>query len=151
MRLERCVRQSRKSKTTGRLTTHDLKARSLDTLAVLVGCRESLGGQFPDGLRPDVLRYDSSKGILFVGDAKNTESPGSIETQTRLLRYLHWLYVHSYGGERKGIFAICFGDASDSKGWVDTILFLGREVGVCFTEYGVERFTQGTIVAWFLV
>lgn len=151
MPLEKRVRLHQKSKTTGRLAEHDLRVRFLDTLAVLVGYKESLGGQLPDGLRPDVLRYDSRKGRLFVGDAKNTESPGCLETQVRLLRYLRWLYAHSCSGERSGVFAICFGKSSDARGWVNTVSLLGREAGICFTEYEVERFTQGMLVAWFLV
>src|SRR5206468_314859 len=92
-----------------RLSTHDRRVEFLGTLATLMGCTETFGGVFPDGRRPDVLRADSKLTVLFVGDAKNTESPGNLETQARLLRYLRWLAAFVDRGAGIGIFALCFG------------------------------------------
>lgn len=101
-----------------RLELHDDKVRFLDSLAVLMGCKESLGGQLPYGERPDVLRTDRKQGVLFIGDGKNTESPKCIDTQLRLLRYLKWLSAHVSDKDRIGMFSICFGRKADSEGWV---------------------------------
>lgn len=134
-----------------RLELHDDKVRFLDSLAVLMGCKESLGGQLPYGERPDVLRTDRKHGVLFIGDGKNTESPGYTDTQVRLLRYFRWLSAHvSSNKERIGIFSICFGKVYDSDGWVEAISMLAHEAGLSCQEYGIETFGLGLNVVWFV-
>src|SRR4051794_28397863 len=65
---------------------HELRVAHLQTLA-------SLGGFTTDitlGLDvvPDVCRIDVVRRRLFVGDAKQTESPGNVDTRRRLVRYI---------------------------------------------------------------
>ncbi len=95
-------------------SAHDQKVTFLDTLAVLLGCTEGVGGEFPDGRRPDVLRIDADRGVLFIGDAKETESPGCQASLARLLSYLRWLPAQVVGRGGLGIFAICFGRYGDA-------------------------------------
>jgi hypothetical protein len=121
----------------------------LDVLAVLVGCEEVLGGSLPDGRRPDVLRADSRRRALFVGDAKHSESPGNRETQARLLGYFRWLSSHFEGGGL-GIYAVCFGRKSDTSAWVETLAMLGYEVGLGYMRRGVERFGPRLVVVWYM-
>lgn len=132
------------------MTEHDQRVQFLDALATLMGCRESLGGSLPDGLRPDVLRLDSKREVLFVGDAKDTETPGCLETQVRLQKYLRWVSVHVKNRKGIGIFALAFGRRSEADLWVKTISTLGYEAGLAFSDYGVEPFGPGLVVAWFL-
>ena len=133
-----------------RSTEHDRKAKFLDTLATLIGCRETVGGWLPDGRRPDVLRLDSKRSVLFIGEAKDTESPGFRATQARLQRYLSWLSAHVARVKGMGIFAVCFRRESDSRNWVETVLYLGHEVDLYYTDYGLERFGSGFLIAWFI-
>jgi hypothetical protein len=134
----------------GHLAEHNGRVFFLDTLACLVGCKESIGGMLPDGKRPDVLRMDSKREVLFIGDAKNTEAPSFKETQVRLLGYLRWLAAYVTKENRVGIFAICFGEETESAGWVQTILMLAHEIGfICF-EHGITNFDPELNIAWFI-
>jgi hypothetical protein len=135
----------------GRLAQHDLRAQFLDELAVLTGCREALSGGFPDGKRPDVLRANLSRGILFIGEAKHSESPGCSATQARLFEYLRWMSIHVSERSRTGIFAICFGRKEHTQGWIETISNLGLEARLTFEESGVETFGPEIIVVWFVL
>ena len=135
--------------TSNRFAVHDGKVKLLDTLAILLGCRENLNGQLPDGKRPDIIRVNSKQGILFIGDGKNTESPNSQETQSRLLVYLIWLAAHLGRGGRQGIFSICFGNKLSTEKWVKTIVQLGRIAGIAFTYFGFEEFAPDKLVVWF--
>ena len=127
---------------------HESRVEFLDALAVLMGCEGALGGELPDGRRPDVLRFDQGRRVLFVGDAKHSESPGNRETQARLHRYLKWMSSH-VGSGGDGIFAVCFGRESDTDAWVETLVMLTHEVGLVRAEGGVERFEQELTVAWY--
>lgn len=133
-----------------RLELHDDKVRFLDSLAVLMGCKEAISCGLPYGERPDIVRVDSKHGVLFIGDGKNTESPKRTDTQLRLLRYLRWLSAHVSDKERTGIFSICFGRRADSEGWVEAILMLAHEAGLSCQEYGIETFGPGLNVVWFM-
>lgn len=126
---------------------HEYRVEFLDALAVLMGCEGALGGELPDGRRPDVLRFDQGRRVLFVGDAKHSESPGNKETQARLQRYLGWMSSH-VGSGGGGVFAVCFGRGSDTDAWVETLAMLAHEVGLERAEDGVERFEPGLTVVW---
>ncbi len=132
------------------LATHEQRVAFLGTLADLMGCNEVFGGEFPDGRRPDVLRTDSRLSVLFVGDAKHTESPGNLETQIRLQTYMRWLAAFVERGAGIGIFALCFGKEAHTYGWQSTISLLAREVGLEPSEQGVERFDHQLIVVWYV-
>lgn len=105
---------------------------------------------FPDGRRPDVLRMDSVRNVLFIGDAKHVETPGNLATQARLKGYLSWLLSHIGRGSATGIFVICSGKDSESKGWSNTVRFLAQELGLEHSACGTELFEQGLIVTWFV-
>jgi len=134
----------------GSLIAHEMKVGLLDTISMLIGCRESIANRLPDGKRPDVMRIDRRRGILFLGDGKNTETPGNLDTQVRLMEYIRWLSAHLGFPKRIGIFTICFGRGSDAVGWVETISMLTNEAGIRFSDHGIERFAYNFNVVWFL-
>lgn len=129
---------------------HEYRVGLLDTLAQLTGCHESFGGEFPDGSRPDVLKIDSRRGLLFIGDAKNTESPQNRDTQARLQRYVSWLAAHVNAG-RQGIFALCFRQFHDLPGWVKTMEILTSEVELYTSTPQWEMLESEVFVLWFRV
>ena len=128
--------------------SHEYRARFLEALATLVGCQESFGGELPDGRRPDVMRIDSAHNVLFLGEAKHSESPGNVATRARLQKYLLWLSTHVLRREGVGIFAVCFGREEDAKYWSETISLLESEVGMEPDSRGAERFQPGLILVW---
>lgn len=85
---------------------HEERRRVLDALAILGGCREPLLPFLPDGRRPDVLRFDAERRHLFVGDAKDTETPGCGDTRERLLHYASWLRANGVAAG-SGTLALC--------------------------------------------
>lgn len=109
---------------------HECLAGFLDALAVLAGCTESIGGQLPNGLRPDVIRIDSRRDVLFVGDAKNTESPNCKSTRFRLGQYIGWLAIQVRSRKGIGLFAICHSHHADGEAWARTVSELAREEGI---------------------
>lgn len=131
------------------LKLHDEKVRVLSVLAALIGCHETMGGQLPDGRRPDILRISTKDRILFLGDAKHTESPRCTATQARLLTYLHWFSSYTRVNHSLGIFAICFAKQADAHEWVRTAYSLGREAGIVFSWHGLRQFEADLFIAWF--
>lgn len=130
------------------LESHEYRARFLEAMATLVGCQESFGGELPDGRRPDVMRMDSTHNVLFLGEAKHSESPGNVATRARLQRYFVWLSTHVLRREGVGIFAICFGREEEAKRWSETLSLLESEVGMESDSHGAERFQPGLILVW---
>jgi hypothetical protein len=133
-----------------RLQPHDYRTRFLEALATLIGCQESFGRELPDGRRPDVMLMDSTRNVLFFGEAKHSETPGNVTTRARLQRYLHWLSTHVMRRAGVGIFAVCFGQEEDANYWYETVSLLGSEVGIVPDIQKVERFGPGLVLVWFV-
>src|SRR2546426_6033017 len=109
------------------VASHESRTQLLDSLAVLIGCREQLGSTLPDGLRPDVLRLDTTRRLLFLGEAKHSESPRNRYSIERLTKYVQWIRSHLEFVPRAGgpnptaVVAICFGQAAHADDWLDTL------------------------------
>lgn len=134
--------------------SHESRRQFLDSLAVLIGCHEQLGATLPDGLRPDVLRISTARRLLFLGEAKHSESPRNRYTVERLRSYVRWIGSHlDYAGEDDGpppsaVMAICFGTASDADDWLDTLRSTLMRGGVLPTYSAIEEFDYDVVVAW---
>ena len=125
---------------------HEELVRLLDAMAHLIGCVEGFGGYLPDGRCPDVVRLDRRRNVLFVGDAKDTETPGNTATQCRLLAYVRWTkaFVESRGGI--GVLAVCIDDKTESDRWLRLLNTLGHEVGIVFRGYGIEELPDACVI-----
>lgn len=93
---------------------HDAVTATLATLAGLVGCASVL--TFFDDRRPDVLRCDPSRGLLFIGEAKHAEGPRDAASVARLRTYLLWLSAHLRTG-RPALLAFAVTKADELSGW----------------------------------
>lgn len=131
-----------------RMGVHEQRVAFLGTLADLIGCSESIGGQLPDGRRPDVLRIDRSRGGLFVGDAKNWETPGCHETQCRLARYIEWLATHVAADRGPAVLALCFVRMEDAARWEEILAKLEAGVGLVADHRGLDHFDDDIHVLW---
>ncbi len=132
------------------LEKHDSLVTILDALAILSGIHERLPLDcLPDFSRPDVLRLDRRRNTVFVGDAKNTETPGNRATQVRLRSYLTWLVAFLRRGG-SGIFALCFETEALVSGWIDTVLMLASELSMGEPDRNVSSFPPNIIVVRFL-
>jgi hypothetical protein len=135
----------------GRFELHDQNVTVLNTLSLLLGCYSDFFIEFPDGKRPDVLRYDAKKKRLFIGDAKNTETPKNKNTQKRLYSYLLWLSAYVSKPGRQAIFAICFRNPSDLEGWILAIQNLATLASVKILSVSSDQIDDETNLVWFSV
>lgn len=110
-------------------TPHSLRVNILEELGALIGCHQRVFTALPDGCRPDVCKVALHSGLIFFGDAKDTETPGCRATAQRLSRYSDWLASHVKTG-RSGVFAICHGDDRHSAGWIALLKVLTARSGL---------------------
>lgn len=129
---------------------HEYRKNVLDSIAVLAGCAESTGTQLPDGVRPDVLRFDTGKRMMFVGDAKDSETPGCAATEARLLTYFRWGKAFVLSGGTL-VFVVCFGRISDDAGWLSLLCQLCDEVGLAPSSAACDQLDYGLRLAWIVV
>jgi len=125
---------------------HEELRAILEALATLSGYSRDLGGCFPDGSRPDVIRIDPLCGSVFVGDAKDTESPGCSASYSRLATYLRWL-LRLKRGLKHSMLAIC-ANTSARSGWETTLYRLAHENGLAHFSVRVAELDDFTVVTW---
>lgn len=136
-----------KTDTQGISPTHERRTDFLRSLAFLAGFNSRPWVTLPDGRIPDVLLFRPADRGLFIGDAKDTETPGTRQTQARLLSYMHWYRAHLLHPLAQGIFAVCFGDCHQKNEWLRLIRFLSHEVCLTGLEFSEDRFASGLHVA----
>jgi len=124
---------------------HERRRELLACLAILAGCTRSLPA-FPNGLMPDVLRIRLENDLLFVGDAKATETPGCAATAARLDAYFEWIRAHAATG-RAAIAALCHSSSAGTS-WRPLLLRLIHITGLSVAEVEVAQFTASDIVTW---
>jgi len=128
---------------------HERLVGFLDTMAIMLGCIQTLNSQLPDFTRPDVVRLNTQSNLLFIGDAKNTEKPDSSYTQERLYNYILWLPSFLWNNdERKVVFAICHNKRENIHPWSITLTSLLSRSNIALIKYGVEAFDSLTYIAW---
>jgi hypothetical protein len=133
-----------------KLEKHDSLVVVLDTVAILSGICEQLPlRSLPDGSRPDVLRLDRQRNILFIGDAKNSETSGNRATQLRLRTYLSWVAAFLWRGGC-GVFSLCFEHGTLATGWVDTALMLTNELSMSPPDLDVSFFPPNLTLVRFV-
>lgn len=124
---------------------HEQRARVLEACADLSGhcspCRLSA-----DDL-PDLVRADVRSRRLFVGDAKNTESPGGKRTQARLFSYARALRPWLAGGFAVRL-AVCHGRAAHDARWHALLRHALSCAGLEAGGSGSVDLGAGTIIAW---
>jgi len=126
---------------------HKAKVLVLETISDLIGCTRT----FPlgDGTIPDVVRINDSQTLLFIGDAKETEGPKNKHTRVRLYKYLLWLRAYIARPLNHGVFAICFRDISDQRGWIITVQELVKQAQIRFSGFKFTRIDEGINLLWF--
>jgi hypothetical protein len=111
-----------------------------------MGCADSFPCALPDGRRPDVIAFGPGRRLVFIGDAKDTETPGCVATWTRLRAYLPWARAIVASG-RSLVFGLCFGELEDLDGWANGLAAIAAEAGLTGTVR-VVSFGPGYHLAW---
>jgi hypothetical protein len=129
---------------------HEERERLLKNLAFLLGCNADIRNFLPDGKCPDVMQLNLGGRVLFIGDAKVSESPTNRATQKRLSSYMGWAAVHASRVGSTSLVAICFMDCSHTQGWVDTLYKLGNAAGCIPINGRIIEFANGFNVVYFI-
>jgi hypothetical protein len=127
---------------------HEERRAILDTIAVVSGYFGRRYDVLPDGIRPDVVRVDPRCGGVFIGEAKDTESPGQEAARSRLARYFQWLVALDQTRQGPSTIAVCFGRPVDQRRWVTTLTRLGHEAGLKGFTAECHRVDETAFVAW---
>jgi len=114
---------------------HEERRGILSDIAILSGYDTNLKRGLPDGTIPDVLRIDSSCGSIFLGEAKDTESPGMLSTRKRLLNYLSW-FRFIVGNCKGSLFVLCVGN---KERWKCTLSGLVLDAGIKNSMISAEK------------
>jgi hypothetical protein len=128
--------------------SHELRRGALDTMAIMAGFTASC--RLGEGLQPDVVRADLRRAYLLVGEAKDTETPGTAATAARYTKYAHearrWL--------RAGftvVLAICHGDTWLAADWAS---FLAARAAACGGRRGAVRtisVDDSNVITWTII
>lgn len=102
---------------------HELRVAILDALAVLAGYTDRVASPPPNGGRPDVLRRDPGCSSIFIGEAKDTETPAPCDTAERLAVYLRFFAAAVRAGAPLPVFAVCVRD--EPAAWRRLLLEIG--------------------------
>lgn len=129
---------------------HESRVELLETLASLLECHARpslflLGGEIPD-----VLRFRTTPRLIFIGDAKATESPGSAATSSRLRSYVHWAHVIEDTSKIPIIVALCI-QRSEAIAWRRTMDRIFNDFPVrphVHTVPSIEMTPFDEILAW---
>jgi hypothetical protein len=124
---------------------HERRRELLACLAILAGCTRGVPA-FPDGLMPDVLRIRLGNDLLFVGDAKATETAGCAATAARLDAYFTWIQVHAATG-RAAVVALCH-SASAGTSWRPLLSQLIESRDLSIVRFEVAQLTPSDTVTW---
>jgi hypothetical protein len=124
---------------------HESRRELLASLASLCGMSFRLR-QLSNGSIPDVACTDSQRRLLFVADAKYTESPENHETQIRLHKYMRDIAVYIRNSNRAAVFAICFGRRKDAVSWLAKLTDACNEAGLVIQRHDLKSFSPNTYV-----
>jgi hypothetical protein len=122
---------------------HERRVGLLATLAALAGCRAA--SRLEPGLAPDVLTADHRLRVLFVGDAKATETAGCAATARRLRRYLRATQTWRAAGYTVRVVLCASGEA---KAWEAALLRLAAEVHAPLAAHGHAAVGADDGLAW---
>lgn len=124
---------------------HELRVELLDACAALSG--HTLACRLSDRDIPDVVRVDLRHRRLFVGDGKDTETPGCAATSARLHSYARALRPWLTAGFSARL-AVCHGRAEHDAGWTAVLEHAVRCAALDATPGAAEQLEPGAILTW---
>jgi len=129
---------------------HGRRVQFLEVLGDLIGCFQLIGGELPDGRRPDVLRIDRTRELLLLADAKSSESPYCTATRARLFRYLQWVRSYVDRPRRIAVFALCCPPLPHMHVWKNVVMTLASDIALYPKFIGSYVFTRDYALICFI-
>ena len=123
---------------------HEQRVELLEHMSRLAGC--TVACTVGPGLDPDVLLSHPRRRLVFLGEAKRSETPGNSHTERRLRRYLRalrWLQRHRFAAR----FALC-GDPLEAAGWSWLLVRLASSERVVVASTGTVDVESKERVVW---
>lgn len=123
---------------------HEQRVALLDQMSRLAGCTVPCTlGRY---LYPDVLLAHPSARLIFLGEAKRSETPGNAQTIRRLRRYMR--AVRSLQRRGYGSRLALSGDAAESESWARLLNRLALSEQVAVDALGSVEVAWGERVVW---
>ncbi len=123
---------------------HEARVGLLGQLGRLAGCTvpSSLGR----GLDPDVLLSHPNFRLVFLGEAKRSETPGNADTARRLRRYLRALRHLQRNGYAARM-VLC-GDPLEAERWFRALSLLAMSERLAVSATGMTDVDLGERLVW---
>lgn len=112
-------------------STHADRVSLLSVVADLVGCYWAYRCPLPDACRPDIVRFDPWRRVIFLGEAKATETSGDTRSWSRLHNYVGWLATIVMDARVGTILALCVPADASVVAWT-------RIIDVSCAEHGIS-------------
>jgi len=112
---------------------HETLRDLLEDVAVLAGFCVRVEPPLDSGKRPDVLRVRPRDRLLFLGEAKSTETPGCAETRARLFSYMRWIHGVITPTVTAAVIVIAFPHRVSADTWAAALRGLAKEAGLVST------------------
>lgn len=128
---------------------HEARRDLLEAIAILAGYTLQVPAGLLGGREPDVVRFHPRHRSLFIGEAKDTESPLTTSSRIRLLVYMRWFAAEVTRNGSDGLFMLCVGSGMQAQQWCIGLSSLACEVGLGRVEVIVEYFGGGSSCVWF--
>jgi len=126
---------------------HESRRATLEVVARAAGFHRTVPSALVAGLRPDVL-LATTRGLLFLGEAKHTELPDCLATLDRLLSYLLALRPYCFRIGREHLVVVCFRGAHLGARWTSTLLTASADAGFYAIRQGGIALNDDTGIAW---
>lgn len=123
---------------------HEERVKLLDQLAHLAGC--TVAWPAGSGLSPDVFLASPSRRLVFLGEAKRSETPGNSSTERRLRRYLRVMRRLQRAGFGARV-AIC-ADPLEAVRWTKLLGRLAASEHLSVYSSGSADLAEGERVVW---
>jgi hypothetical protein len=98
-------------------------------------------------IEPDLVRFDAARRRVFIGDAKETESPGSLETGGRLSAYAHGVRPLLAAGW-DALFVVCHGSPYRADRWCACLTQAIQSAGLMPSSAGGGIIDYDAVLAW---
>ena len=123
---------------------HDARQSILETVATLSGFTIRI--VLPHGNVPDVARICMSNGALFIGDAKQSESPRDQQAMGRFENYMRWVWQRRHSAQPH-LFCICH-PLHHRTNWLPALESIAQAVGLEMRAGGTVAVAYYAAVTW---
>lgn len=125
---------------------HEERRAMLETVATLAGFTANI--TLPYSVIPDVSRISLESGSIFIGEAKESETPQDFNTMARIEKYMQWL-LQKRPSQHPDLFCVCH-PAHHGAGWYSVLETIADAVDINSRLGGQMVLSYEAVVTWVL-